>query len=118
MSYDVGVEKPDRRIFDAAELMLTQIIAARDGKSPEEARDDVGSWRKVYVGDEYAKDVEGSKNAGWNPVLLDPADESGAVPRLENGSSHRIEELFEEQPVIRVRSIEELTAWLTGGEKI
>ncbi|KAJ4172977.1 hypothetical protein NW754_003183 [Fusarium falciforme] len=64
MSYDVGVEKPDTLIFEAAELMLAQVIAIREGKSPREVKADIETWRRVYVGDVYKKDVVGATNAG------------------------------------------------------
>ncbi|KAL7944380.1 hypothetical protein V8C42DRAFT_346131 [Trichoderma barbatum] len=114
MSYDVGVEKPDTRIFNAAELMLSRIIASRRGETPIEA--DLSSWQKVYVGDEYAKDVVGSADAGWNPVLLDGDGNSTQVTSLEDCPPQALHELFRKHAVVRVRSIRGLAAWLTGTE--
>ncbi|EHK24439.1 uncharacterized protein TRIVIDRAFT_168316 [Trichoderma virens Gv29-8] len=114
MSYDVGVEKPDTRIFNAAELMLSRIITTRHGETPSEA--DLQSWQKVYVGDEYAKDVVGSTDAGWNPVLLDVEGASTQVASLEDCPPQALQDLFKEHAVVRVRSIRELAAWLTGAE--
>ncbi len=54
-SGDVGIMKPDRRIFDAA-LVLLELEA-----------DEV--W---YVGDMPAIDVVGARRAGLHPVLMDP----------------------------------------------
>ena len=54
-SFKVGVEKPDAGIF----LMA----AERARIKPSEA---------VYVGDLYAVDVVGSRNAGLFPILYDP----------------------------------------------
>lgn len=81
MSYDVGVEKPERRIFEAAEQLLMRLPAA--------VHTERGAWEKVYVGDEYDKDVVGAMDASWHSVLLSgqpPADllqldgrESGAL---------------------------------------
>jgi putative hydrolase of the HAD superfamily len=51
----VGVEKPDRRIFEMA--------LERAGVTAEES---------YYVGDIYPVDVIGARNAGLTPVLLDP----------------------------------------------
>lgn len=53
-SHEVGVEKPDPRIFQVA---LDKIKAR-----PEQT---------VYVGDIYSIDVVGAKRAGIHPVLLD-----------------------------------------------
>jgi FMN phosphatase YigB (HAD superfamily) len=57
LSYDVGFEKPDRRIFDAAISML-----------PSECN--INDFDKLYVGDELEKDYLGAKAAGWDSVLL------------------------------------------------
>lgn len=54
-SAEVGVEKPDPRIF--------AIAVARCGADPR---------RTLYVGDLYHADVIGARGAGLHPVLLDP----------------------------------------------
>jgi YjjG family noncanonical pyrimidine nucleotidase len=54
LSEDVGAMKPAREIFDAA-------WKAAGG----------GDGRRVYVGDSFATDVLGAKNAGWFPVWFD-----------------------------------------------
>jgi len=61
-SYVVGVEKPDPRIFEMA--------LERAGVGPAEA---------IYVGDLYSIDVVGSRAAGLDAVLLDPAGLWGHV---------------------------------------
>lgn len=114
MSYDVGVEKPDKQIFTAAELMLTQLLAARDGKGPSEAKADAETWQKVYVGDEHSKDVVGAMNAGWNPILLDADTQPVDIPRLEELSNKTLDDLFKEHAVVRVKSIQNLSQWLIG----
>lgn len=65
MSYDVGVEKPGREIFDAAISTLSSMLDS-EGKSYEDK-----DWEKIYVGDEVGKDAKGAVLAGWNAVLLD-----------------------------------------------
>jgi HAD superfamily hydrolase (TIGR01509 family) len=57
-SADVGVEKPDPRIFAMA--------LARGGSNPE---------RTLYVGDLYHADVVGGRAAGLHTLLLDPYDD-------------------------------------------
>ncbi len=61
-SHVVGVEKPDPRIFEAA-------LAACDAAAAE----------TVYVGDIYEIDVQGARNAGLTPVLIDPLGLYGEV---------------------------------------
>ncbi|CAH0039390.1 unnamed protein product [Clonostachys solani] len=115
ISYDVGVEKPDRLIFKAAELMLAQIITTREKANPSEFQSKVDTWRKIYVGDEFVKDVVGAQNAGWNPVLLDVDHESDErIPRLEDNAAAGIDDLFRKHPVVRVHSLGQLTNWLGG----
>jgi len=59
-SSEVGVEKPDARIFALA--------LARAGVEPAEA---------VYVGDLYSVDVRGARAAGVEGILLDPGGHWG-----------------------------------------
>ena len=54
-SFEVGIEKPDARIF--------QLALERAGVAPAQA---------VYVGDLYSIDVLGAGGAGLRAVLLDP----------------------------------------------
>jgi putative hydrolase of the HAD superfamily len=60
-SGEVGVEKPDPRIFELA--------LARAGVAPSEA---------AYIGDFYSIDVRGASAAGLRAVLLDPGGLWGA----------------------------------------
>ncbi|KAK4998388.1 hypothetical protein LTR66_002362 [Elasticomyces elasticus] len=66
MSYDVGFEKPHRRMFDAATETLRNLLAARSAAHPG-----IDSWDVVYVGDELEKDVLAAEDAGWSAALLD-----------------------------------------------
>jgi putative hydrolase of the HAD superfamily len=59
-SFEVGVEKPDARIFSLA--------LAEAGVAPGEA---------VYVGDLYSVDVRGARAAGLSAILLDPGGHWG-----------------------------------------
>jgi FMN phosphatase YigB (HAD superfamily) len=118
MSYDVGVEKPDKLIFTAAERMLARVLSLRDGKSHIDADEaDVDeTWRKVYVGDDYAKDVVGAVNAGWNPVLFGTAEQAPSnVPRLEDYPDRTLDDMFREHAVTRVDSLQNLARWFVGG---
>lgn len=112
MSYDVGVEKPDRQMFRSAELMLSRIIAAREGKQPTDA--EMAGWHKVHVGDEMGKDVVGAKEAGWDSVLLDVNGENSDAVDLGARAQEDLRDVFGGRDVVRVRSIAELAAWLMG----
>ncbi|VUC20799.1 unnamed protein product [Clonostachys rosea] len=118
ISYDVGVEKPDGLIFKAAELMLAQIITMREKASPSAFQAKVDTWRKIYVGDEYVKDIVGAQNAKWNPVLLDIDHESDErIPSLEDNTAADIDDLFKKHPVVRVHSLGQLADWLGGAAR-
>ncbi|KAK4149044.1 HAD-like domain-containing protein [Chaetomidium leptoderma] len=121
MSYDVGFEKPDRRIFDAAEETANQLAAAQRGTEPGrdgERAKEAAPWLKLYVGDEYKKDVLGARGAGWNSVFVG-TDEN--VPGQENLlglpqlNDKTLDEVFPQgaPPVtIRAESTQELLEWL------
>ncbi|KAJ4306052.1 hypothetical protein N0V88_000848 [Collariella sp. IMI 366227] len=117
MSYDVGVAKPDRRIFDAAVDMADQLVVVENGGS----RGDEGasSWLKLYVGDEYEKDVVGAREAGWHSVFVgkkeDIPDEEKAL-ELGECQAAAVEEVFREgEPprTIRAESTQSFIQWLS-----
>lgn len=77
MSYDVGSEKPESKIFDAAKRILP------------------GEERFLHVGDDVHKDYYAAKRAGWEGVLLDRGtenrwreddddDDDGLIRRIKN----------------------------------
>lgn len=141
MSYDVGVEKPDRAIFEAADYMLQRVLAARQRSTTStttttnttnttsapvlqgDGGGDQQAWQKIYVGDEYAKDVVGSLGAGWNSVLLDH-QESGSssthegqiIPKLKGAGQETasIADMFAASPVVSVHNIQDLIRCLRG----
>lgn len=106
MSYDVGVEKPDERIFTAADAMLSHIITSRGGAVDE------SQWYKVYVGDEISKDVKGAQNAKWSPILLDPEGKENDITKLEECPNQPVDELFQRHSVVRIRSLHGLSNWM------
>ncbi|KAJ4305193.1 hypothetical protein N0V90_000724 [Kalmusia sp. IMI 367209] len=67
LSYDVGYEKPDHRIFDAATQMLKETLAG-NASSKSASVDD---YERLYVGDTLEKDYFGAERAGWNAILID-----------------------------------------------
>ncbi len=54
ISEEVGVMKPDRRLFEHVRQRAGQALA-----------DDVGAGEMLYVGDSYHSDVVGGTGAGW-----------------------------------------------------
>ena len=72
----VGMEKPDKRIFEIALSMAG-----------------VGADRAVHVGDDYTADVIGAKYAGLEAIFLDRDGrhpENGHIPTI-----HSLSELLE-----------------------
>jgi len=65
ISYDVGHEKPDRPIFQAATDMLVRILKAEGQPDPNMAE-----WDKVLVGDNFEKDIMGALNADWSAIYM------------------------------------------------
>ncbi|KAK0388912.1 hypothetical protein NLU13_2489 [Sarocladium strictum] len=116
MSYDVGHEKPDRRIFSAAESMLDAILESQGVQLEASTHSDRKSdkWLKVYVGDEYEKDVVGSITAGWTAVLLDPQGDYTQYPLVEDHLHLSLRDATHRCPVLRVQSIRDLIQWITA----
>lgn len=82
LSYDVGFEKPNRLIFDAATSMLANMLNA----SPDSAGlGSVDDYEKLYVGDSIKKDYYGAQRANWCAVRLDRSgeDEGDGEVRLK-----------------------------------
>lgn len=73
LSYDIGFEKPDRRIFHAVRNLMEQVKG-----------DDCDF---LHVGDDLEKDVNGAKAAGWESLLLDREE------KYVNASASRIQNL-------------------------
>jgi FMN phosphatase YigB (HAD superfamily) len=123
MSYDVGVGKPDKRIFDAAVVMadelataIVEIEAMEEGRLPPT----LGPWLKIYVGDEYVNDVLGARKAGWNAVYVGSEDELPTEEQFVDAQelSHvkTLEELFcnshNGPPTIRAKDTQKFLEWL------
>ena len=72
LSYDVGFEKPDRRIFDAAKRIV---------RLEEDLQ-----CKYVHIGDDLEKDARGAEAAGWKGVILDRENkhENEALPRVKS----------------------------------
>ena len=72
LSYDVGFEKPHRRIFDATREMADVV--------PFEVS------HCIHVGDDLEKDYKGAEAAGWKGLLLEREEihASESVERLRS----------------------------------
>lgn len=108
MSYDVGHEKPDRRIFLAAEEML-KVVEGSSGASFDSSQ-----WRKIYIGDEFDKDVVGALSAGWNAVLVDreTPGQRYDVRWLDREKTGNLGEIFNASKAVGFSSLGKLSAWL------
>ncbi|KAI4619609.1 hypothetical protein J4E83_005464 [Alternaria metachromatica] len=88
LSYDVGAEKPDGRIFAAAEEMLAATLNDSVNSSSDTAPP-VSSFEKIYVGDDIQKDVFGAQDAGWSSVLLERDPDALGGQGYLNGLKYR-----------------------------
>ncbi|OQO10724.1 hypothetical protein B0A48_04024 [Cryoendolithus antarcticus] len=111
MSYDVGHEKPDRRGFEAAEELLRTTIQR---SSASNKVFDPDSWHRIYVGDEYEKDVQGALGAGWHAVLIDRETEN--IPKdvkwMDDMPPGSLVDVFAEVGAVGFSSLAKLTEWL------
>ncbi len=78
LSSDVGVEKPDPKIFDAAEEVLKASLGRNDqnggmiGSLPHnKAKHSLKEFELLHIGDNEQQDILGALNAGWNSILFD-----------------------------------------------
>lgn len=104
MSYDVGHEKPDKRMFQAAETLLCETLQDAN----------LDDWHKVYVGDEHAKDVVGALAANWNAVLIDREAEKllDEVRWLDDVPPGSLIDVFAEVGAVGFSSLAKLAEWL------
>ena len=112
LSYDVGFEKPSPQIFAAADEMLASLLQKQG-----EVKVNVDEWRKVYVGDEYEKDVAGATRAGWKAVLVDRerAGECEGVEWLCGDEPASVLAVLERTEAVGFGSLGELGEWLPRG---
>lgn len=108
ISYDVGHEKPDKRIFSAAEDMLKVVL----DNWPAPA--DPVSWEKIYVGDEYDKDIIGAGNAGWSAVLIseEAQADAGKIQWQADKKPSSLQDLFQPSSAVGFRSLTRFAEWL------
>ncbi|KAM0719283.1 hypothetical protein Q7P37_005188 [Cladosporium fusiforme] len=106
LSYDVGYEKPDSIMFGAAETMAVSLL--------EDQKPDPESWRKVYVGDEFDKDVVGASNAGWHAVLIDreTAGKRTDIEWLDDQQPGSLFDVFDKVKAVGFSSLSKLAACL------
>ncbi len=73
-SHVIGTAKPHAGIFRDA-------LALMNGKG-------IGTDRIAYIGDSYVNDVQGARNAGIHPILLDPFNDHEGDDCERIGSLH------------------------------
>ena len=115
LSYDVGFEKPDARIFAAAEQMLASLLSA---EPQQQRRVDPDEWSKVYVGDEYEKDVVGATQAGWKAVLVDreTAGQHEGVEWLHGDEPASVMAVLARTKAVGFSSLKQFGEWLPSRE--
>lgn len=79
-SHVIGTAKPHAGVFRDA-------IAVMNEKG-------IGNDRIAYVGDSYVNDVEGARNAGIHPILLDPYDDHAQYDCERINSLHELLEFI------------------------
>lgn len=67
LSYDVGFEKPDKRIFEGTEKLVEEMITGSGVK--------LADFDKVFVGDEPQKDALGASSAGWHGIYVNRSEQ-------------------------------------------
>ena len=75
LSYDVGYEKPDKKIFEAANQVLEDALIG--------SRVEAADFDKAFVGDDMEKDAQAASKAGWYGVLVDRQE--AHVSQFEEG---------------------------------
>ncbi|KAF2678482.1 haloacid dehalogenase [Lentithecium fluviatile CBS 122367] len=117
LSYDVGFEKPDRRMFDAATQMLQETLADSSiGDAPVSSRD----FSMLYVGDSLEHDYLGAREAGWDAVLVDRFEKLAVE---EEQASQEPMGLYSEEraengavmEVVMCNNLAALAGWQPGG---
>ena len=112
LSYDVGYEKPDRRIFEAAKELFVDIMGS---ETSNEGIGPLENFELVYIGDDLKKDVWGARNAGWNSILLDR--EGNHKERFRAGNDIAAATISEEDwginlgPVQIINDLKALSSW-------
>jgi FMN phosphatase YigB (HAD superfamily) len=104
-SYDVGHEKPDRRIFDAATSLLSQTLAD-EGKGV--STDD---FEKLYIGDDVENDYFGAKAAGWDAALVDRKDVNDKAERYKVDWVESKDNEGRERKVLKAKSLLSIGQW-------
>jgi FMN phosphatase YigB (HAD superfamily) len=104
-SYDVGYEKPNRRIFDAAMALLSEKLVD-EGKG--ESADD---FEKLYLGDDLENDYLGAKAAGWNAVLIDRESLVDKANRYDFDRVMMNDKDGNEREVSRAKSLLNVALW-------
>ncbi|KAF1842111.1 uncharacterized protein K460DRAFT_380053 [Cucurbitaria berberidis CBS 394.84] len=110
LSYDVGFEKPDSRMFDAATEMLEEtLVGNQEGLTVE-------NFEKLYVGDDLEKDYDGAEAAGWNSVFLgrNPSSSGGKSEAEKNwklGNAEVVDRNGNNRTVLMTRDLGSLSQW-------
>lgn len=119
LSYDVGVSKPDPRIFSAAEDVGSSLLSLFTSNTSSAASPSSPSpiipFHRLYIGDSLDEDFLGAKNAGWNALLLDRRPHADNLSDSPAITRYRLpgqkEKGVQDQDVDVVTSLEALRSW-------
>lgn len=76
-SKDYGVEKPDTRFFIRARKRAETELFPLDANFQKDLENDpLLPCHVLHIGNDYSKDFEGARRAGWHAVLLDRYNET------------------------------------------
>jgi FMN phosphatase YigB (HAD superfamily) len=104
-SYDVGHEKPDRRVFDAATALLSEKLVD-EGKG-----ESVDDFEKLYLGDDLENDYLGARAAGWDAALIDRENLVDKAKRYDFDRVMMNDKDGNEREVSRAKSLLNLSLW-------
>lgn len=117
LSYDVGAEKPDRRMFSAAEQLCHSTLASgrylsstSSGHSKRETLSSLMNYTRLHVGDDIRNDVLGAQLAGWNSALLDRAGQFAQQFNGQNVITAQVQTTPEPSSPSEIRVIQDLRA--------
>ena len=89
-SYDVGAEKPDRRIFEAARETADAVSRLPDTPAVH-----------IHIGDDFDKDYLGAERAGFRSILMSGYGRSGDGEAAKAPNVQSMEDLRQVKDIVQ-----------------